>query len=63
MHAAPLDQLFAVVSGSGWVAGRDGVRVPLEAGEAVVFDTDEEHQAGSDVGMMVVVVEADDLSA
>ncbi len=61
-HPAPLDQLFAVVAGAGWVAGEDGNRLAVSAGQAVVFDAGEEHAAGSDGGMTAFVVEADDLS-
>ncbi len=60
-HPAPLDQLFAVVSGAGWVIGPDGGRVDVSAGQAVVLQAGEEHEAGSETGMTVVVVEADDL--
>lgn len=62
-HPAPLDQLFTVVAGHGWVAGADGARVDVSVGQAVVLDAGEVHEAGSAEGMTVVVVEADDLSS
>jgi hypothetical protein len=52
--------VFAVVVGTGWVAGEDGVRRPVAAGdrEAVVWSPGEVHESGSDDGMLVVIVES-----
>jgi quercetin dioxygenase-like cupin family protein len=58
-HRAASQQLFTVVRGSGWVAGPDGRRVDLVAGEAVLWSLDEEHESGSEDGMTALVVEAD----
>jgi quercetin dioxygenase-like cupin family protein len=60
-HPAVGAQLFAVVSGSGWVSGGDGEREPISAGEAVLWEPGEEHESGSDHGMIVLVVEAEAL--
>jgi quercetin dioxygenase-like cupin family protein len=60
-HPAAGTQLFAVVSGTGWVSGGDGDRVPIRAGEAVVWEPGEEHESGSDEGMTALVVEAESL--
>jgi quercetin dioxygenase-like cupin family protein len=60
-HPAGADQLFLVVSGSGWVSGPDGQRVALRAGEAVVWSAGEEHESGSDEGLTALVVEAEQL--
>ncbi|MGY1721624.1 cupin domain-containing protein [Blastococcus sp. SYSU DS0533] len=57
-HETRVWQLFAVVSGAGWVAGTDGVRVPLAAGDAVLWEPGELHGSGSDAGMVAVVVES-----
>jgi hypothetical protein len=57
-HPTMLAQLFSVVTGSGWVAGEDGVRHALTVGQAALWEPGEEHEAGSDEGMMVAVVEA-----
>jgi quercetin dioxygenase-like cupin family protein len=57
-HPAPIWQLFVVVTGSGWVAGADGVRQPTRLGEAVLWEPGEEHESGSDEGMLVVITEA-----
>jgi quercetin dioxygenase-like cupin family protein len=58
-HPAGAQQLFAVVRGSGWVAGDDGEREPITAGEAVLWGAGEEHESGSDQGLTALVVEAD----
>ena len=57
-HPTRLWQLFAVVTGHGWVAGADGRRQPFRAGEAVLWEPGEEHESGSDVGMVVCVVQS-----
>lgn len=58
-HPAASAQLFTVVRGSGWVAGGEGRREPIAAGEAVLWQAGEEHESGSEVGMTALVVEAD----
>jgi len=58
-HPAIGAQLFAVVRGSGWVSGDDGERASISAGEAVLWEAGEEHESGSDDGMIVLVVEAE----
>lgn len=57
-HRALLDQLFVVLDGSGWVAGDDGTRTPLQAGQAALWTAGEEHESGSTDGMRVAVLEA-----
>ena len=56
-HPTRLWQLFTLVSGPGWVSGPDGVREPLAAGEAVLWEPGEEHESGTDHGMVAVVVQ------
>ena len=58
-HPAVVAQLFAVVTGSGWVSGADGERRAIRAGEAVLWEPGEEHESGSDEGMTALVVEAE----
>jgi hypothetical protein len=60
-HPAGLAQLFVVVRGAGWVSGGDGEREPIKAGAAVLWESGEEHESGSDEGMTVLVVEAESL--
>ena len=56
-HPAVSRQLFAVVAGSGWASGADGVRRDLSAGRAVLWEPDEDHDAGTPYGMTAVVVQ------
>ncbi|MDA8355754.1 MAG: GrpB family protein [Actinomycetota bacterium] len=56
-HRAVSRQLFAVVSGSGWVSGGEGQRRAIRSGQAAVWEHDEEHDASSDEGLMAVCVE------
>jgi quercetin dioxygenase-like cupin family protein len=60
-HPAVGAQLFTVVRGSGWVSGGDGEREAIDAGEAVLWEPREEHESGSEEGMIVLVVEAEKL--
>lgn len=46
------------MEGSGWVAGDDGKHVPIEAGQAALWHSGEEHESGSDTGMRAAVLEA-----
>jgi quercetin dioxygenase-like cupin family protein len=57
-HPNRLWQLFCVMSGSGWVAGPDGVRQDIVAGQAVLWSPGEEHESGSEEGMTVVITQA-----
>jgi len=57
-HPTVLAQLFCVVSGDGWVAGADGERQEIAAGQAAFWEPGEEHESGSAGGMQVVVLEA-----
>ena len=60
-YEAPVDQLFLVVQGEGWVAGPDGRPAPLRAGEAAFWRAGERHGAGSSTGMQAFVLEGDGL--
>lgn len=60
-HPAGYAQLFLVVEGEGWVAGSDGSRVPIAAGQAAYFSPGEVHSKGSDAGMTVIMVQTDEL--
>jgi quercetin dioxygenase-like cupin family protein len=60
-HEAGFGQLFVALSGSGWVAGADGQRVGLAAGEAALFPRGEVHSKGSETGMTALMVQVRDL--
>lgn len=62
-HPAVVDQLFYVVAGEGWVAGGDGSRLPIRAGQAALWRAGEEHESGSQSGMTAFVVESESLTA
>ena len=55
-HRAGLYQLFAVVSGAGWVGDGSGPRIPISAGDAVLWVPGELHESGSDSGIVVAIV-------
>jgi quercetin dioxygenase-like cupin family protein len=61
-HEAGFDQLFVVVDGSGWGAGADGVRVPLNRGQAALFRRGEVHSKGSEQGMTAIMIQVHALS-
>ena len=56
-HPAPTAQLFCITQGAGWVAGGDGTRVAVKAGDAALWDASEEHESGTEGGMAVVILE------
>lgn len=55
-HRAARHQLFAVITGSGWVAGADGVRVPIASGQAALWSPGEMHESGSETEMAALIV-------
>jgi quercetin dioxygenase-like cupin family protein len=61
-HPAAARQLFVVVRGAGWVAGADGERQAIDAGDAVLWEPGEEHESGTDDGMTALVVEGDSIT-
>ena|SRR5215510_11299522 len=56
-HPAGFDQLFLVTSGSGWVAGPDGLRQLLHAGEGAAISRGEIHSKGSDAGLSAIMIQ------
>jgi GrpB-like predicted nucleotidyltransferase (UPF0157 family) len=56
-HPAASRQLFAVVAGTGWVSGGDGLRRDIGPGYAAVWEPGEEHEAHSESGLTAIVVE------
>lgn len=56
-HPAAGGQVFLLVSGSGWVAGPDGRRLDVRAGQGVRWDPEEVHTSGSDTGFTAIAVE------
>jgi mannose-6-phosphate isomerase-like protein (cupin superfamily) len=56
-HPATLAQFFAVLDGSGEVADSSGMRVPIVAGQAALWEVGEEHQTWASTPMVAVIVE------
>ncbi|MEY9956687.1 cupin domain-containing protein [Streptacidiphilus sp. MAP5-52] len=61
-HPATAAQLFLVVTGSGWVAGQDGNRLPISAGQGACWEASEDHTTGTDTGLTALVLEGTRLS-
>jgi quercetin dioxygenase-like cupin family protein len=56
-HPAASHQVLLIVAGSGWVAGADGERVPVTAGDAAYWEPGEVHTTGSDEGLTAIALE------
>jgi quercetin dioxygenase-like cupin family protein len=55
-HPARIWQLFAVLSGSGWVSGDDLGSWPISAGQAVLWEPGEVHQSTASEPMVVLII-------
>ncbi len=60
-HPAGLPQLFSLVDRHGSVQGGTGEPSPIAAGGAAFWHLGEDHGAGTDIGMTVVLVQAEEL--
>ena len=60
-HPASYPQILAVLEGSGEVSGPAGVDEPIEAGEAVFWQTGEEHETKTAAGLTALIIEGDGL--
>lgn len=58
-HPAGMDQLFIVVSGSGWIRTGEGAPEPIAESEAVLWKAGEVHESGSESGMTALIVQAE----
>ncbi len=56
-HPTARHQVLLIVAGSGWVAGNDGERVPVTAGQAACWEPGEVHTTGSDTGLTAIALE------
>ena len=61
-HVAGFGQLLIPTMGSGWVAGEDGVRVPVSPGAGGFIARGETHSKGSEVGMTALMIQVSDLA-
>ncbi|MBW3562913.1 MAG: cupin domain-containing protein [Actinobacteria bacterium] len=57
-HPAGTPQLLLVMSGEGTVAGANGSRVPIRAGQAALWEPGEDHDTHADTPMSVLIIEA-----
>jgi quercetin dioxygenase-like cupin family protein len=60
-HPASHPQILAILDGSGKVSGASGVVEAIEAGEAVFWQTGEEHETKTDDGLTALIIEGDGL--
>jgi quercetin dioxygenase-like cupin family protein len=61
-HPAGFGQLWLVVAGEGWVAGADGVRHSVRAGQGAVVARGEVHAKGSEAGCTAIMVQLAELT-
>lgn len=60
-HPATVPQLFMIVQGEGWVRGEEPERTPIATGQASFWTPGENHESGSETGMIAVVLEGEDV--
>jgi mannose-6-phosphate isomerase-like protein (cupin superfamily) len=58
-HPAARAQLFCVVFGEGEVSGADGIAVPIQAGQAALWEAGETHETTTRTGLTAIVVEVE----
>jgi hypothetical protein len=61
-HPATVPQLMVVTAGSGYARGDDATTIRLTVGSAVVWTQGEEHETWTEEGMVLLIVETDDLN-
>jgi quercetin dioxygenase-like cupin family protein len=57
-HLLSSPQIFLIVDGEGWVKSNNPEAIPVMAGDLIFWDAGEWHEAGSDSGMTVVLIES-----
>lgn len=60
-HEAPVDQLFIVIQGKGWVTGKEGVAYEILPGYAAFWEAGEVHSSRSEQGMTAMILESSGL--
>lgn len=60
-HPAASGQLLLVIKGEGEASGDDGAFQTISEGQAVFWETGEEHETRTDVGLMALVIEGEDI--
>jgi len=60
-HEATVPQLFLVVSGEGWVLGKEGEKRRIVQGEAAFWEHGEGHETTTETGLTAIVIESEEL--
>lgn len=60
-HPATVPQLLLVMQGAGSVAGGDGERTSIDAGQSALWEAGEEHDTRAETAMSLLIVEAAEL--
>jgi GrpB-like predicted nucleotidyltransferase (UPF0157 family)/mannose-6-phosphate isomerase-like protein (cupin superfamily) len=58
-HVTTVQQLFAVVAGTGWVSGQNGERRDIRPGYAALWAAGEDHEAYSEGGLTAICIEGE----
>jgi GrpB-like predicted nucleotidyltransferase (UPF0157 family) len=58
-HVTAVQQLFAVVAGTGWVSGLGGERSEIKPGYAALWGPGEDREAGTYGGLTAICIEGD----
>lgn len=61
-HEATVPQLFLVMSGEGWVVGKEGIKQRIIQGEAAFWERGEGHETITETGMTAIVIESEELN-
>jgi hypothetical protein len=62
-HPAVSGQLLIVVEGSGWISGEGAERQPIAAGEGVFWGSGEQHETGTEAGLVAIIIEGPEVAA
>ena len=60
-HPAASAQLFCVVAGEGEVSGDDAVAVPIQAGQAALWESGEVHETTTRTGLTAIILEVESI--
>lgn len=58
-HEASAQQLFLVIKGKGWARGKFPNKIPIAENQAVFWEKNEWHEAGTDTGLVAIVIEGE----
>lgn len=58
-HEASTQQLFLVLKGKGWARGKFPNKISITENQAVFWEKNEWHEAGTETGLVAIVIEGD----